>query len=62
MWQLRLRQIREQRGYSIKKLAEETGVPVGTISNTENGHTSPTLDTLNKLAKVLGKEILEWRD
>ncbi len=62
MWQLKLRQVREQRGYSIKKLSEESGVPVGTISGSENSHTSPTLDTVNKLAKVLGKEILEWRD
>ena len=48
-----LRHWREQRGYSVRKLAKRAGVSFVTISRTENGHVSPTVDMLEKLARAL---------
>jgi transcriptional regulator with XRE-family HTH domain len=48
-----LRYWRERRGYSVRELAERAGVGFVTISRIENGHLSPTVVMLQKLAKAL---------
>jgi transcriptional regulator with XRE-family HTH domain len=53
----RLRQIREQAGYSQQDLADESGVSQHTISEIELGRRKPQGRTLRKLAKVLGVEV-----
>ena len=40
-----------------KDLAELSGVSLRTIIQIENGTGNPSIDTLNKLTKVLGVEI-----
>jgi transcriptional regulator with XRE-family HTH domain len=49
-----LRRWREQRGYSVRELAKRAGVGFVTVSRIENGHISPTVTMLEKLAKALG--------
>ncbi len=49
-----LRHWREKRGYSLRELAQRAGVTYVTISRIENGHVSPTVQMLEKLAKALG--------
>ena len=51
---LRLREWRARRRESLYTLAEKSGVHFVTISRIEQGHLSPTVVTLEKLAKGLG--------
>jgi transcriptional regulator with XRE-family HTH domain len=55
----RLRQIREQAGYSQQQLADESGVSQHTISELELGRRKPQGRTLIKLAGVLGVGVRE---
>ena len=49
----RLMELREERGLSQARLAELAGVDRKTINRIENGHFSPSLDTLTRLSVVL---------
>ena len=49
-----LRKWREKRGYSVRELADRAGVSYVTVVRIENGHISPTVALLDKLAKALG--------
>ncbi|SFG23781.1 ribosome-binding protein aMBF1, putative translation factor, contains Zn-ribbon and HTH domains [Desulfotomaculum arcticum] len=49
----RMRQIRMDRGLTITALAENANLSPGLISQIENGQTTPTLETLDILAKNL---------
>jgi transcriptional regulator with XRE-family HTH domain len=49
----RLREIRAARRLSIRALAELSGLNVNTLSLIENGHTSPSVSTLQQLAQGL---------
>jgi quercetin dioxygenase-like cupin family protein/DNA-binding XRE family transcriptional regulator len=49
----RLRELRIEKGYSIKSLALESGLAVNTISLIENHKSSPSVSTLEQLAKAL---------
>jgi len=44
---------RVERGFSQARLAEVAGVDRKTINRIENGHFSPSLDTLTRLSVVL---------
>jgi transcriptional regulator with XRE-family HTH domain len=44
---------RVERGFSQARLAELAGVDRKTINRIENGHFSPSLDTLTRLSVVL---------
>ena len=48
-----LRKWRDRRGYSVRELAKRAGVGYVTIVRIENGHVSPTVAMLEKLAKAL---------
>ncbi|MDD3435590.1 MAG: helix-turn-helix transcriptional regulator [Candidatus Gastranaerophilales bacterium] len=50
---------RIMRDWTIEKLAEEAGLGTSTIGQVENGSSSPTLDTIEKLAKALDFKIHE---
>ena len=50
---LRLREWRDRRGESLYTLADKSGVHFVTISRIEQGHLSPTVATLEKLANGL---------
>ena len=49
----RLREIRTERGLSIRALAERSGLNVNTLSMIENGKTSPSVSTLQLVAAAL---------
>lgn len=49
-----IRYYRRLAGFSRNELADLMGVSPVTISNYENGHTVPTMNTVIKLAHTLG--------
>jgi len=49
----RLREYRMERGFSIRELAEKSGLAVNTLSLIENKKSSPSVNTLVQLAKAL---------
>jgi len=49
----RLREVRMGRGLSIRALAEQCNLNVNTLSLIENGHTSPSVSTLQVIAQTL---------
>jgi len=56
---LRLREWRDRRGYSVRELAKRAGVAYVTVSRIENGHMSPTVEMLEKLARALKVHVIE---
>jgi len=49
----RLKQLRELKGLSQGKIEERTGLLRSYISRVENGHTAPSVETLEKFARAL---------
>jgi transcriptional regulator with XRE-family HTH domain len=56
----RLRELREQRDLSLRALAELCQVSANTVSLIERGLSSPSVDTLQRLAKGLGVPIASF--
>ena len=50
---LRIRQLRERQGLSLRGLAEKAGVDFTTLNRIELGKAAPRFSTLEKLAKAL---------
>ncbi|MEI6373631.1 MAG: XRE family transcriptional regulator [Actinomycetes bacterium] len=48
-----LRELRGRRGWSLARLADETGLSKGMLSKIENALTAPSLNTLVRLAEAL---------
>jgi transcriptional regulator with XRE-family HTH domain len=57
---LRLREIRAARGLSLKALAQLSGLNINTLSLIENEHTSPSVSTLQQLARSLQVPITQF--
>ena len=49
--------LREQKGFSLKELADLTGFSTALLSQMENHLVSPSLGTMIKLAKALGVKV-----
>lgn len=49
----KLRELRQQRGLSLRALAERSGLNINTLSLVENGKSSPSVGTLQQLALAL---------
>lgn len=62
----RLRKVRMDRNITILTLADKAGISPGLISQIENGQTTPHLETLEAIAKVLNTSpaylLMEGRD
>lgn len=56
----RIRKIRKMKGLSILDIKEKTGLSKSTISDLENGKSSPTTETLQKIAKALEVDVTEF--
>ena len=54
-----LRRLRQERGLSLKKVAERLGVHFTTVSSWERGRSAPPYDTLARLARVYGVPLAE---
>jgi transcriptional regulator with XRE-family HTH domain len=50
---LKIRELRNQREFSLRKLAERSGLNINTLSLIENGKSSPSVGTLQQLARAL---------
>ena len=48
---------RQEQHITQKQLSEMTGIAQGDISKIENGNANPSIKTLSRIAKALGKEI-----
>ena len=48
-----LRRLREERNFTIRALAEKSGLAINTLSLIENGRSSPSVSTLQQLAVAL---------
>jgi transcriptional regulator with XRE-family HTH domain len=51
---LRLRELRDRKGWSQAELARRAGLHNSVVNRAERGESSLTLATLDKLAKALG--------
>ncbi|MFP4691968.1 MAG: DUF4870 domain-containing protein [Bacteroidales bacterium] len=61
---IRVKELRNRRGFSQELLAENSGLGVRTIQRIENGETEPRGDTLRRLANALDAspdEIIDWQ-
>ena len=54
-----LTQIREAKGYSLRRLADKVGMSYVALFRLERGETDPRLGTLRKLAKALTVTVAE---
>ena len=59
---LRLREVREERRISLRQVAAEVGLSPDLISQFERGLTTPSLDTLRKLARALDEPLFNLLD
>jgi transcriptional regulator with XRE-family HTH domain len=50
---LKIRELRNQHGFSLRTLAERSGLNINTLSLTENGKSSSSVATLQQLSKAL---------
>lgn len=56
---LRLREIREGKGVSLRALKKASGVAVSSLAQFEAGKGDPQLSTLRRLAKALSVTVAE---
>ena len=57
----KLAEIRKNRGYTVRELAEISGVSFQNVTKIENGKYNVSIDILHKITSALGVEI-EIRD
>src|SRR5512143_2752951 len=57
---VRLRELREARGISMRALAARSGLSANALSMIERGRTSPSVSTLYKLADALAIPVTEF--
>lgn len=57
--ELKVWNVRIQKGYTLKQLEALSGISKSTINNIENGVTCPTILQLEKLAKALDVRITD---
>jgi len=55
----RLRQLRHERGLTLRDVAQRAGLAVSTVSKVERGLMAPTYDRFSQLAEGLGVDIAE---
>jgi transcriptional regulator with XRE-family HTH domain len=55
-----LKRLREEKGWSQTRLAQESGIDRATINQVEGGRRSPTISTLEVLAAALGVEVADF--
>ena len=55
----RLRELRKDKGLSLRDIEDRTGLPKAYLSIVENGHTTPTLQMLEKWAEALDVELYQ---
>ena len=60
MYNNQVKKIREEKGITLVKLAEMSGVSVGYLCHLEKGsRKNPSIETMEKISKALNKSITE---
>lgn len=54
-----IRRVREHHNLSQRQLCERTGIDIASLSRIEQGHASPKLDTLIRIADAIGVPLAE---
>ena len=54
---LRIKNLRNEKKYTLKYVSENTGLSIGFLSQLERGMTSIAIDSLDKIAKLLNVEL-----
>jgi transcriptional regulator with XRE-family HTH domain len=54
---MQLKVLRQRKRLSVRDLAAKTGMSYTYLSNIENGKANPSLNTLSRLATVLGVSV-----
>lgn len=49
-----LRELRQQRGFTLLQLSQQTALSVSYLSDLERGRTNPSIDTLERIAGTYG--------
>jgi len=57
-----IRKTRREKRFTLKKMAEETGISVNYLSQIERGNTNPSIGILKKITSALGISLLELGD
>lgn len=52
-----IKEARISAGFSRKELAEKLGITASAVSKMENHKTAPSISTLDKVAKAMGKTL-----
>lgn len=58
----RINELRNSRGWSIYKLAEESGITQSTLANMFNRQTQPSISTLTALCEAFGITLSQFFD
>ena len=58
----RLRQLMDERGWSIYKVAKEADIPWSTIRNMYKRSTDPSISTLESICKSMGMTLSQFFD
>ena len=53
-----LKEAREKEGISLRELELRTGISRGSLSRLESGDGNPTIATLDRFAKAIGREVM----
>ncbi len=53
MFSLKLRELRQEKGYTQKQISDKTGISRSVLSQYETGHSEPTASVIIKLADAL---------
>ena len=56
----RVRHLREESGHSLRALADQSGLSVTTLSLIENGKSSPSVSTLQKIASAMNVPLVAF--
>jgi len=57
---VRIKQLLAERGWSVYRLAEKSGIPQSTLSNMFNRSNYPTVPTLERICKALDVSLSEF--
>ena len=60
MYSNNLKNIRKNKGITLEELSEKTGISAGYLCHLERGsRKNPSIDVMEKLSKILGKNVME---
>jgi len=55
----KIKEIRKNKNYTLKRLSEETNLSIGFLSNVERDLNSPSISNLQQICQILGVNLME---